>query len=214
MPLEYTENGWAPERSFLGKLKDKATSWKRDRYNANTDVVIDGPQVPGSPAHGPQPLRGPRASALGPHIPQETTFAQPMSFTNPERAARRMEGVHPDLSWAVSQAAQGFPHDVNIQQTGGLRDEATQQRLMDEGATKSLKSRHRKQQTGFGHATDIAIIQDGEISQDPALYEEFYGRAEKAAAERGHTLRWGGKFKSGMQKDYGHIELHTIGQTK
>jgi peptidoglycan L-alanyl-D-glutamate endopeptidase CwlK len=125
-----------------------------------------------------------------------------------------MEGVHPDLSWAVSEAAKDFPHKVNIQQTGGLRDEATQRKLLKQGATKTMRSRHREQDTGYGHATDIAIIQDGKVSQDGQLYDEFYQKVEAALASRGHTGRWGGNFKSGMKKDYGHIELHTIGQTK
>lgn len=49
MPLEYTENGWAPERSYLGKLADKAKNWMRSSDDEAPGVLRSTPQPRSAP---------------------------------------------------------------------------------------------------------------------------------------------------------------------
>ncbi len=106
-----------------------------------------------------------------------------------ERSLKRLDGVHPDV-WAVVQyAIRVSPIDFGIPRTGGVRDIATQHRLMGTGASKTLRSRHLT-----GHAVDIYGIDPvtGKGTWEPRYVMPVHAAFEQASAALDVPLRWGG----------------------
>jgi peptidoglycan L-alanyl-D-glutamate endopeptidase CwlK len=110
----------------------------------------------------------------------------------------RLEGVHPDLARVVKRAAAMSDLDFTVLE--GLRTEARQRQLMQQGATKTLNSRHLT-----GHAVDLAPMLDGKVSWDWPLYHRLAKTVKSAAAFEKVPLQWGGDWRT--FKDGPHWEL-------
>jgi peptidoglycan L-alanyl-D-glutamate endopeptidase CwlK len=113
-----------------------------------------------------------------------------------ERSKKNLEGVHGDL--ALLLEAVEFPHPVVV--TEGLRTQQRQKKLLAEGKSQTMNSRHLT-----GHAVDVAIFPDGKVSWDFKLYREFAKAMKRTAAELGIGLTWGGDWSS--LKDGTHFQL-------
>jgi peptidoglycan L-alanyl-D-glutamate endopeptidase CwlK len=121
-----------------------------------------------------------------------------MSFELGKRSLQRLEGVHPHLVRVVKRAI-GCSH-IDFTVLEGLRTLQRQKRLMAEGATRTMNSRHLT-----GHAVDIAPMIGGTIRWDWPLYHELAPIIKKAAADLEIPITWGGDWKS--FKDGPHWEL-------
>lgn len=108
------------------------------------------------------------------------------------------EGVHPDLLKVIARAREisGIPFTV----TEGLRDIERQRKLVAQGYSKTMNSRHL-----HGNAIDVAPLVNGKPSYD---WEQYYPLAEvmkQAARDVGVNVEWGGDWKS--FKDGPHWQL-------
>lgn len=80
-------------------------------------------------------------------------------FSLSERSIKRMAGVHIDLQ-AVAHYAIGITAvDFGITATGGVRNLLLQRKLVADGASRTIRSRHVT-----GHALDFAPFVDGKLS--------------------------------------------------
>lgn len=122
------------------------------------------------------------------------------------RSLENLKGVHVQLVEIVYRAAEISP--VAFCVTEGLRTYDRQRKLVQQGASKTLNSRHLT-----GHAVDLAamIDPDGdgkfEVCWKWHLYELLANAMKAAAAEviGRDRLRWGGDWVT--FKDGAHFEL-------
>jgi len=121
-----------------------------------------------------------------------------MAITLGSRSLSRLEGVHPDLVRVVKRAAAMSDLDFTVLE--GLRTEARQRQLLQQGATKTLNSRHLT-----GHAVDLAPMLDGKVSWDWPLYHRLAKTVKSAAEIEKVPLQWGGDWRT--FKDGPHWEL-------
>ena len=122
-----------------------------------------------------------------------------MTFVLGQRSKDRLTGVHPDLVKVIEEAIKESPLDFSISE--GLRTKERQKALFDAGKSQTMNSRHIT-----GHAVDIAVIRDGEVTWDFKYYQLVAERIKKVAKEIGTDLVWGGDWQS--FKDGPHFELH------
>ena len=109
-----------------------------------------------------------------------------MGYTLGPRSRKNLEGVHKDLQRVVERAIEITDKDFTVIE--GLRSKSRQRKLVNDGKSKTMNSRHLT-----GHAVDIA---PWPISWD---WDEFYPIADamkEAAEELGVDLEWGGDWKS------------------
>lgn len=109
-----------------------------------------------------------------------------MAYSLSFRSRQRLSGVHPDLVAVVKRAIEITKQDFSVLE--GIRSIERQRKLVKEGKSKTLNSRHLT-----GHAVDLVPYP---VSWD---WEHFYPIADamKAAAEEFDVdLEWGGDWKS------------------
>jgi peptidoglycan L-alanyl-D-glutamate endopeptidase CwlK len=121
-----------------------------------------------------------------------------MSNVFGSRSLSRLKGVHPDLVKVAHLALSYSPLDFMI--TEGLRTRARQQELFNEGASKTLNSRHIT-----GHAVDVAALVGGKVRWDWPLYPRIAEAFKRASKELNVPIIWGGDWKS--LRDGPHFEL-------
>ena len=111
-----------------------------------------------------------------------------------------LQGVLPDLLRVISQAQGDLPPGYGFQvgESGGLRDEATQQALVDRGSSQTLNSRHRT-----GSAVDLIPTIGGRAQlNDDAAYGVISQAMMRAAQSLGVPLEWGGDWQSFVDKPH------------
>lgn len=121
-----------------------------------------------------------------------------MSIVLGQRSLSRLEGVHPDLVRVIKKAAAMSSLDFTVLE--GLRTPARQKQLYDQGATKTMNSRHIT-----GHAVDIAPMIGGTIRWDWPLYHQLAEVVKAAAKAENVPIQWGGDWRT--FKDGPHWEL-------
>ena len=109
-----------------------------------------------------------------------------------------LKGVHPDLVKVVEKAITLTEIDFRV--TEGLRSKARQIELVNNGASKTLNSRHIT-----GHAVDVVALIGGSVRWDWPLYDKIAKAFKQAAKELNIPIVWGGDWKS--FKDGPHFEL-------
>ena len=114
------------------------------------------------------------------------------------RSLSRLEGVHVDLVRVVKKAAAMSSLDFTVLE--GLRTAVRQKQLFDQGATKTMNSRHLT-----GHAVDIAPMLGGTIRWDWPLYHQLAAVVKAAAKAENVPIQWGGDWRT--FKDLPHFEL-------
>lgn len=116
----------------------------------------------------------------------------------------RLAGVHPDLVRVVREAAKRLNFDLIVLE--GLRTKERQAKLMAQGASTTLKSRHLT-----GHALDVAPCIDTDSDGDVEVswhwphYHKIAPVMKQCAQELGVKIEWGGDWKS--FKDGPHWQL-------
>ena len=121
-----------------------------------------------------------------------------MAFSFGSRSLKRLEGIHPDLRRVLDMAIASTPIDFTVLE--GVRTLECQHQLFDQGATKTMNSRHLT-----GHAVDIAPIVGGQVSWEWPLYYKLADVVKAAATVENVRLQWGGDWKT--FKDGPHWEL-------
>ena len=114
------------------------------------------------------------------------------------RSIDNLKGVHPSLIGLAYRALSLSPYDFGI--TEGLRTLERQERLLAEGKSTTLHSRHLK-----GEAIDFAVYVDGKITWEMPYYQQVAQAFKQAAAEYGLKITWGGSWTT--LKDGPHIQI-------
>jgi len=121
------------------------------------------------------------------------------NFKFSQRSINKMEGVHDDLRKVMLEAIKTSPVDFGI--TCGLRTVTEQQRLVKEGKSRTMNSRHLT-----GHAVDVVCYVDGKATWAEKYYTLLAGHILGVAANMKVPLVWGGSFKGFF--DGPHFELN------
>lgn len=120
-----------------------------------------------------------------------------MSFSLGDRSLKNLEGVHKDLVKVVERAIKITKQDFTVVE--GVRTLDRQKKLLADGFTKTLNSRHLT-----GHAVDLCPYP---IEWDDHNKFEVISKAMKqAASELGVSIVWGGDWTRGWDKP--HYELN------
>lgn len=112
-----------------------------------------------------------------------------MTYVLGRRSRARLEGVHPDLVKVVERAIEITSVDFTVLE--GIRSRERQAKLVQSGASRTMRSRHLT-----GHAVDLGAWVDGTIAWDWPLYYQIAHAMKKAANEYGIDMEWGGDWKS------------------
>ena len=129
-----------------------------------------------------------------------------MSLT--EKSLERLKGVHPHLVTIIRRAADILSQvepDLSFQVTCGVRTVAEQKKLVAQGASRTMNSRHIPATNGLSHAVDIVVTVGDRISWEFPLYKKVSDVVKRAAAELGYPVEWGGDWQS--LKDGPHFQL-------
>lgn len=114
-----------------------------------------------------------------------------------ERSYTNLKGVNPKLIAVATLALKLSPVDFVV--TEGLRTVARQRQLVDEGASRTMNSKHI-----LGRAVDVAALDKGTVSWDFELYRQIANAFKEAAGMLGVAIEWGGDWKF---KDGPHFQL-------
>lgn len=110
------------------------------------------------------------------------------------KSQRLLQGVHPDLVSVVERASEITQFRI----TEGLRTKERQKKLVAEGKSRTMNSRHLT-----GHAIDF-VTPTG--SYDDAEMTRIAEAFKQAADDLGVAITWGGDWKQSWDKP--HIELN------
>lgn len=112
------------------------------------------------------------------------------------KSTRCLDRVHPDLVKVVERACEIIPFRV----TEGLRTKERQKKLLAEGKSRTMNSRHIT-----GHAVDVV---DPFGSYDDAKMREIAGAMKQAADELGVPITWGGDWTKFVDTPHYELEWH------
>ncbi len=109
-----------------------------------------------------------------------------------DKSAARLATCHPDIQAVLNEVIKY--RDCTILE--GVRSIETQQHYVETGRSKTLNSKHLKQDDGYSHAVDVAKWPvDWEDHKAFALFAGYFlGTAEqmRLAGKITHRFRWGG----------------------
>lgn len=114
----------------------------------------------------------------------------------------KLKCVHPDLVSVVKLAIRITPVDFRVLE--GLRSQERQDKLFEQGKTKTRNSRHLT-----GHAVDLGAIVNGKINWSWQYYEQIANAMKTAAHDLKIPIEWGGDWKT--FKDGVHFQLPKAG---
>lgn len=109
------------------------------------------------------------------------------------KSTRCLEGVHPDLVSVIERASEAVPFRV----TEGLRTRERQKKLVAEGKSRTMNSRHLT-----GHAIDFV---DSKGSYDAAEMTKIADAIKQASSDLSVAIVWGGDWTT--FRDTPHVEL-------
>lgn len=107
-----------------------------------------------------------------------------MAFNLSERSLSRLEGVNNKLVTVVKSAIEYSKIDFGV--TCGLRTIEEQQKLVDSGASQTMKSKHID-----GNAVDLVAYIGPRISWELNVYDDIAEAIKTAAMEEDLSIRWG-----------------------
>lgn len=113
-----------------------------------------------------------------------------MSFTLSKRSLSKLEGVHEYMQDIVKEAITLTKIDFGI--ICGTRTRSEQAALVESGASKTMNSKHMKQEsTGKSHAVDLMAYIGSRGSWELNLYDDIADAMKTAAIAQGHPITWG-----------------------
>ena len=107
-----------------------------------------------------------------------------MSFKLSQRSLDRLEGVDERLQSVVKSAISMTKTDFGV--ICGLRTIEEQRKLVDKGASKTMKSKHIG-----GNAVDLMAYIGSRGSWELNLYDDLADAVKEAAIDLGVPVRWG-----------------------
>lgn len=99
----------------------------------------------------------------------------------------KLKGVHPNLVRVMERAISISKQDFSI--TQGVRTKFEQTRLVAQGKSKTMNSKHLVQRDGYSHAVDVVPFP---VSWDLEKFYVIADAVEKAAEQLNVKIRWGG----------------------
>jgi len=113
-----------------------------------------------------------------------------MAYRLSQRSLDRLQGVNPRLASVVRRAIEITAQDFGVAE--GLRSRDRQSKLLAEGRTRTMRSKHLVQADGTGHAVDLYPSGFPDVPSIPAEAYRLVAQAmEQAAHELGVKIRWG-----------------------
>lgn len=115
-----------------------------------------------------------------------------MAYRLSHRSLDRLQGVNPRLASVVRRAIEITEQDFGVAE--GLRSRDRQSRLLAEGRTRTMRSKHLLQPDGTGHAVDLypwSSAWPTVAGIPPEAYRLVARAMEQAAHELGTSIRWG-----------------------
>ena len=103
------------------------------------------------------------------------------------KSLSNMHGIHPDLRAVLNHALSVSIVDMSVIE--GLRSEERQRKLVAEGKSWTMNSRHLT-----GHAVDVVPWVNGQISWDWNFYYPMADAIMKIAKSTNIPIRWGGNW--------------------
>ena len=113
----------------------------------------------------------------------------------------RLVGLDKDLVY-VAERAIALSH-IDFAVIEGLRSMERQKKLVAEGKSQTLNSKHIR-----GEAIDIAALTGGVLNWEPLFYFEIADAFKQAADQLGIRLRWGGAWRELTNTDLTAAEQH------
>jgi peptidoglycan L-alanyl-D-glutamate endopeptidase CwlK len=114
------------------------------------------------------------------------------------RSLKNLEGVHPDLVRLMEVAAETTK--IKFVVTEGLRTVERQEKLLADGKSKTMNSRHLT-----GHAIDFAVVIGDKVTWDYGYYAELAKHIKFTAKHLGVPITWGGDWDG--FRDGTHVQL-------
>jgi hypothetical protein len=107
-----------------------------------------------------------------------------MTFKLSDRSMGRLEGVEPELVGVVTRAIELTKIDFGV--TCGLRSKEEQRKLVESGASQTMKSKHLE-----GRAVDVVAYIGSRITWEINVYDDIADAFKEAADELDVGIRWG-----------------------
>lgn len=107
-----------------------------------------------------------------------------MTFKLSDRSMGRLEGVEPELIGIVTRAIELTKIDFGV--TCGLRSKEEQRKLVESGASQTMKSKHLE-----GRAVDVVAYIGPRITWELNVYDDIADAFKQAADEMNVGIRWG-----------------------
>lgn len=126
-----------------------------------------------------------------------------MSFRFGKTSLERMEDLHEDGQRILKLAIQYTTIDFGISQCG--RTEEQQRENIAKGVSKTMKSRHMIDDSGFCYAFDIYAFVDGKANYEEKNLRKIAQAIFRAAFELGIEIEWGGHWQNFL--DMPHYQL-------
>jgi len=118
-----------------------------------------------------------------------------MSFQLSSRSLSKLEGVNEDLVKVVKDAIRLTKVDFGV--TYGLRTLEEQKRLVAEGRSQTMKSKHLE-----GRAVDLVAYFGSDISWELNVYDDICDAMAEAARNQGVAVKWGAAWSEGDIREY------------
>ena len=100
----------------------------------------------------------------------------------------RIEGINEELHALVCASIQNTPYDFGIPPLGGLRTIEDQRKLVEAGASKTMKSKHIE-----GNAFDFMVYLGSRVCWELKFYDDVGDAIVMTAKDMGiKQLKWGG----------------------
>ena len=118
-----------------------------------------------------------------------------MSFQLSSRSLSKLEGVNEDLVEVVKDAIRLTKVDFGV--TYGLRTLEEQKRLVAEGRSQTMKSKHLE-----GRAVDLVAYFGSDISWELNVYDDICDAMAEAARKQDVAIKWGAAWSEGDIREY------------
>jgi len=118
-----------------------------------------------------------------------------MSFQLSSRSLSKLEGVNENLVEVVKDAISLTKVDFGV--TYGLRTLEEQKRLVAEGRSQTMKSKHLE-----GRAVDLVAYFGSDISWELNVYDDICDAMAEAARNQGVAIKWGAAWSEGDIREY------------
>lgn len=130
------------------------------------------------------------------------------NFQLSDRSLQRLEGVHPSLVACVKRAIQIT--NVDFMVVEGVRTLARQTELFNQRpkVTNTMRSMHLIQNDGYGHAVDLAPLENGTIPWNNfSKFRTVADAMQQAANELNVKITWGGNWPTLRDGPHYQIDL-------